>query len=250
MGTGNPPEQIITGAEDQKNPVISRDYIVYENWSGFSSTIYLYNLSDSTSVRISPTADEVNPATDGMNIVWQNLSAAGSKRIVHYNIATGESRQISPAGSPFDQTHPQISGNYIVWEDTRDRNPYTDIYLYDLSDGSERLLTPGSQGGKLMPAVSENRIVWEDWRALFSGGYNEDIYLVTLGAPETCPIAGFTADYYLNPPGGVVTFTDSSSPGTAPITYRLWNFSDGSSWENDPVSGHHPSSYLQQRGDF
>ncbi len=42
--TGTPPEQIITGGEDQKNPAISGNYIVYENWSGLSSTIYLYNL--------------------------------------------------------------------------------------------------------------------------------------------------------------------------------------------------------------
>jgi beta propeller repeat protein len=66
------PEQVITGGEDQKNPAIYGNYIVYENRSGFSSTIYLYNLSNSTSVRISPSADEVNPAIDGTNIVWQN----------------------------------------------------------------------------------------------------------------------------------------------------------------------------------
>ncbi len=87
------------------------------------STIYLYNISNSTSVRISPSADEVNPAIDGMNIVWQNLSPTGNKRIMLYNITTGETRQIPPAGSSFDQTNPKISGNYIVWEDTRDRNP-------------------------------------------------------------------------------------------------------------------------------
>ena len=113
--------------------------------------------------------------------------------------------------------------------------PYTDIYLYDLTDGSEHLLTPGSPGSKLMPAVSDNRIVWEDWRAMFSGGYNEDIYLLTLGTPETCPTANFTADYLVDPPGGLVTFTDASSSGTTPIAYRLWNFSDGSAWENDPA---------------
>ncbi len=113
--------------------------------------------------------------------------------------------------------------------------PYTDIYLYDLTDGSERLLTPGSPGSKFMPAVSDNRIVWEDWRAIFSGGYNEDIYLLTLGTPETCPIANFTANYLVDPPGGLVTFTDASSSGSTPIAYRLWNFSDGSAWETDPA---------------
>ena len=70
---GTPPEQIIIGLEDQKNPAIYGNYIVYENWSGFSSTMYLYNLSNSTSVRISPSDDEANPAIDGTNIVWQNL---------------------------------------------------------------------------------------------------------------------------------------------------------------------------------
>ncbi len=232
---GTPPEQIITGGEDQKNPVISGDYVVYENWSGLSSTLYLYNLSDRTSVRISPSADEINPAIDGMNIVWQNLSPTGKKRILFYNITSGETRQIPPADLSFDQTHPKIFGKYIVWEDTRERNPYTDIYHYDLTDGSERLLTLGSPGSKLMPAVSENRIVWEDWRAIHSGEYNPDIYLLTLGTPETCPGANFTANYLVDPPGGLVTFTDASSSGTTPIAYRIWNFSDGSSWENDPA---------------
>jgi beta propeller repeat protein len=245
---GTPPEQIITGAGDQKNPVISRDYIVYENWSGFSSTIYLYNLSNSTSVRISPSADEVNPAIDGMNIVWQNSSPTSNKRIVIYNITTGETRQIPPTGLLFDQTKPKISGNYIVWEDTRNRNPYTDIYLYDLTDDSERLLTPGSPGSKLMPAVYNDRIVWEDWRAIYSGEYNPDIYLLTLGTPEMCPIANFTADYVVDPPMGQVTFSDSSVPGTTPITYRLWNFSDGSAWETDPAPVTTHSHTFSQNG--
>jgi beta propeller repeat protein len=245
---GTPPEQIIIGGEDQKNPAISGDYVVYENWSGLSSTIYLYNLSNSTSVRISPSADEVHPALDGMNIVWQNLTPASNKRVILYNITTGQTRQIPPADSSFDRTNPKIAGKYIVWEDTRERNPYTDIYLYDLTDGSERLLTPGSPGSKLMPAVSDNRIVWEDSRAMFSGGYNEDIYLLTLGTPETCPRANFTANYLVDPPGGLVTFTDASSSGTTPVAYRLWNFSDGSAGENDPAPVTTHSHTFSQNG--
>jgi beta propeller repeat protein len=245
---GTPPEQIIIGGEDQKNPAIFGDYIVYENWSGFSSTMYLYNLSNSTSVRISPSADEVNPAIDGMNIIWQNLSPTGKKRIVLYNFTTGETRQIPPSGSSFDKTHPKISGKYIVWEDTRNRNPYTDIYLFDLTNDSEKWLTPGSLGDKLMPAVYDDRIVWEDWRAIYSGEYNPDIYLLTLGTPENCPRADFTANYLVDPPGGLVTFTDASSSGTTPITYRLWNFSDESAWENDPAPVTTHSHTFSQNG--
>jgi beta propeller repeat protein len=234
--SGTSPNQIIIGGDDQKYPAIFQNYVVYENWSGTSSMIYLYNSSNNTSVQISSSGNDVTPAIYGSNVVWQNLSATGKKRIILFNITTGETRQIPPAGVAFDQSNPKISGNYIVWEDTRNRNPYTDIYLYDINDGSERLLSPDSALGKFMPAVYGNRIVWEDWRAIQSGaGNNPDIYLLTLGNPETCPQADFTANYFVDPPGGLVTFTDSSSPGTASITYRLWNFSDGSAWENDPA---------------
>jgi beta propeller repeat protein len=244
---GTPPDQIIIGGEDQKNPEIFQNYVVFENWSGTISTIYLYNRSDSSSVQISSSGNDRTPAIFGSNVVWQNMSATGKKRIMLFNITTGKTRPIPPAGVTFDQTNPKISGDYIVWEDTRARNPYTDIYLYDLSDGSEHLLTPSSAGGKFMPAVYGNRIVWQDWRAIESGtGNNPDIYLLTLGKPETCPAAGFTADYYVDPPGGLVIFTDSSSPGTVPITYRLWNFSDGSAWENDrSPSVTHSHTFIQ-----
>jgi beta propeller repeat protein len=234
--SGTPPEQIVSGLEDQKYPAIFQDYVVYENWSGTSSTIYLYNISNSTSVHLSTGDDEATPDIDGMNVVWQNRSTTGTKQIILYNITTGETLQIPPDDIPFDRTNPKISGDYIVWEESRTRIPYTDIYLYNLNDGSERLLTPSSVGAKFMPAVDGNRIVWEDSRAMQSGSGNyPDIYLLTLGNPETCPQADFTADHFVDPPHGRVTFTDSSSPGTAPITYRLWNFSDGSAWENDPA---------------
>src|SRR5665647_3669367 len=224
---GTPPQQLITGDDDQKNPATNGKYIVYENWSGLSSSIYLYNLSNSTSVRISASDNDVTPAIDGTNVVWQTLNTEGFKRIILFNLITGQTRQLTPSNAEFDQTSPKIHGNYIVWEDTRERGPYSDIFLYSLIDGSERWLTPGSEGDKYIPAVYGNHIVWEDSRAIFSGGYDNDIYMLTLGAPETCPAADFTADNLVDPPGGNVLFTDASQPGASPIIYRLWNFSDG-----------------------
>jgi beta propeller repeat protein len=248
---GTLPDQFIIGGDDQKYPAIFQNYVVYENWSGTSSTIYLYNISNSTSVQISTSGNDLTPAIYGSNVVWQNMSASNKKRIMLFNLTTGETRQIPPGGVAFDQTNPKISGDYIVWEDTRNRNPYTDIYLYNLNNGTERLLSPPSAGGKFMPAVDGNRIVWEDWRAMQSGaGNNPDIYLLTLDNPETCPRADFAANYFVDPPGGLVIFSDSSSPGSAPITYRLWNFSDGSAWENDPAPVTTHSHTFSQDGNY
>ena len=63
-------------------------------------------------------------------------------------------------------------------------------------------LTPGHPGDKLMPAVYDDRIVWEDWRAIHSGEYNPDIYLLTLGTPETCPRAEFHSKLSRGSPWG------------------------------------------------
>ncbi|MCU0630960.1 MAG: PKD domain-containing protein [Methanoregulaceae archaeon] len=245
-----PPVQIISGGEDQKNPEISGNYIVYENWSDLRSSVYLYNLSNSTSIRISASDNDVTPAIDGTNVVWQTLSAEGRKRIILFDLNTGQTQQLTPSNAEFDQTNPKIQGNYIVWEDTRERNPSFDIYLYDLSDGSEHWLTPSSGGDKYMPAVYDNRVVWVDARAMDSGGSDTDIYLLTLGTPETCPVADFTADSVVDPPGGMVRFTDASQRGTSPITYRLWNFSDGSPWENDPAPASTHSHTFRSPGIF
>ena len=225
---------------DEKYPAIYGNYIAYENWSGGSSDIYLYNISNSTAVRISSdSGKDETPAIYGTKIVWQGIdSGTGNKIINFYDFGSGISQQITPAGSAFDQTNPDIFGDFVVVEDNRESPGYTDIYLYNLADGSERWLTPGSAGKKITPAISGDRIVWEDFRN--EGGSDTDIYMLTLGTPETCPIADFSA----NPQGGStpagvitdvkITFTDSSTPGPGGITHRVWNFSDGTLWENNP----------------
>ena len=73
-----------------------------------------------------------------------------------------------------------------------------------MADSTEHLLTPGSSGENICPAVYGNRVVWVDGRATHWGGYDTDIYLLTVGAPEICPIADFTADSYIDPPRGTV----------------------------------------------
>jgi beta propeller repeat protein len=234
MGSGGSAEPLIANPSyDQKSPAISGEAIVYENWSGGQSDIYRYFGVNRTAVRISQFSnDDLNPSIDGTRVVWQRYNdTTGFDAVYWYDAVTGETRQVTPAGSPFSQAKPEISGSLVVVEDSRVPGA-KQVYIYDLatSPPAEQWVTPASARMKFNPAVSGNRIVWEDYRT--GNGDDSDIYLNTLGLPaEQCPNADFTASPLSVNQGDVVSFSAAGpQAGASAISHMLWNFSDGSPW--------------------
>jgi beta propeller repeat protein len=239
-GYGGSAEPIIADpAYDQKSPAISGEYIVYENWSGGQSDIYLYFHTNKTALRISQFSnDDLNPSIDGTRIVWhRNNETTGFNAIYLYDLMTGRTRQLTPAGSLFNQVNAKISGNLVVVQD--DRLPGAmQVYAYRLTTNppAEMWITPASGSMKINPAVSGNRVVWEDYRN--GVGDDSDIYLLTLGSSETCPVADFTLSPSAITRGDTVTFSAAGPrSGASAILHRVWNFSDGSPWEPAPGPG-------------
>jgi beta propeller repeat protein len=239
QGPSGAPDPILANpAYDQKNPDISGDYIVYENWSGGRSDIYLYFGSNHTAVRISAFSnDDLNPSVDGTRVVWQRTNeTTGYTAVYLYDLATGETRQLTPPGAVFNQVNPRISGAIVVVQDDR-MGGAAQVYAYRLtaSPPTEQWITSGSASMKINPAVSGNRVVWEDYRNGI--GDDSDVYLNTLGAPETCPLADFSINPSAVLQGDTVTFTAAGAQdGASPVTHNSWNFSDGSPWELLPGS--------------
>ena len=232
---GSLPELVIYGDGDQKHPEIYQNYIVYENWTGTAynspSDIWLYNLSNATTVPVSEVFyEETFPHIYGERIVWQasNLSGDGIHIHVYEN---GAASRLTPLNAtPFDQVHPSIFANKVVVEDKR-RVALPDIYLYDLLSGTETWIAPNTLSGSQMnPDIYDSRIVWGDSRA---GQSDQDIYLFTTGTVVECPIAGFSSTPSAGQVGLLVTFSDTSQG--SPILHRTWNFSDGSPWSLNPV---------------
>ena len=239
QGPSGAPDPILANpAYDQKNPDISGDYIVYENWSGGRSDIYLYFGSNHTAVRISAFSnDDLNPSVDGTRVVWQRTNeTTGYTAVYLYDLATGETRQLTPPGAVFNQVNPRISGAIVVVQDDR-MGGDAQVYAYRLtaSPPTEQWITSGSASMKINPAVSGNRVVWEDYRNGI--GDDSDVYLNTLGAPETCPLADFSINPLAVLQGDTVTFTAAGAQaGASPISHHAWNFSDGSPFELSPGS--------------
>lgn len=217
------PVALISNAGDQKNSAISGNSIVYENWSGSDSGIWLYNITDATAFNITPETKSIKPDISGNTVVWEDAGI-----VFRYDISTGIITQVTPPGFGSNQKNPAIRDDRIVLEDYR-RSSNADIYLYEISSGAETWVSPRTENAaQALPIVSGDRIVWQDLRSGMS-----DIYLVTLGSADVCPVADFSPSVNAGSSPLEVTFADHSVG--APILHRVWNYSDGiSSYSLNP----------------
>jgi beta propeller repeat protein len=162
---------ICNSVGDQTFPIISGDFIVWQDYRNGNWDIYGYNLTTQQEFPICTLAsDQQLPKISGNIVVWQDRRN-GDWDIYGRNIT-------DPPGVDFpicvrwlqNQKNPAISGNFVVWED--DRNVNTDIYGYDLITLREFPICT-NWTNQSRPAISDNVVVWEDARR--NDGYT-DIY--------------------------------------------------------------------------
>ncbi len=226
----------ITNGLSEKSPAIFDNFIVYENQSDSSiSDIWLYNVTNSTAVQISNIdGTEKSPDISGSRIVW-----TGPDGIYLYD--AGTIINISPSSNSNNVGNPSIYGDQVVYNDYRGPGSNVEIYMYDIPSETEYQLVPRTGAFDLkVPKIYGNRIVWEDGRSGVScGGCDSDIYLLTLGPVESCPVADFTPKNSVGASSFDVQFADASSSATSGISHRFWNFSDGSVFDTIPNPLHH-----------
>ena len=169
--------QITTDPNDQINPKIYQDRIVWEDYRNSpNSRIYLYPLASGSEVQVSGGASrQRNPAIYGIHIVWQDdRDPAGPVPNPDHNwsifingTTPGSEYNLTPLAPGFNQESPAIYGDLVVWMDRRNGGPAYNIYLYNLTSRQETRVTtdPNSQ---IFPAIYGNRIVWRDGRTPFA----------------------------------------------------------------------------------
>jgi len=229
----------------EKSPAIFDNFIVYENWSdpsGFPD-VWLYNVSNSTAVQISNIeGSEKSPDIYGSRIVWAGPDQSDPSKSRIYLYDAGTVIPISPPSDPNIVGNPSIYGDQVVYNDYRGTSgTCVEIYMYDIPSETEYQLVPRTGAFDLkLPKIHGNRIVWEDGRSGVScAGCDSDIYLLTLGSVETCPVADFTPKNSVGASPFDVQFANASSPGTSGISRWFWNFSDGSVFDTIPNPLHH-----------
>ncbi|MBI4699016.1 MAG: thrombospondin type 3 repeat-containing protein, partial [Nitrospirae bacterium] len=162
--------QITTNPADQRLPVISGGYIVWQDRRNgiFNWDIYMYDISAGKESQITTyTLDQNYVDISGNRIVWTDARTGGGD-IYLYDIPSKQETRITD--NPYSQAAAKISGDRIVWNDGRSLK--FEVYMHDTSTGLETKLAPAANAGFYSFGISGDRIVWDE---TING--NRDIYM-------------------------------------------------------------------------
>jgi beta propeller repeat protein len=123
--------------DNQSNPAIYGDIVVWEDERNGDDDIYGYNLEMGKEVRITTDPyDQSDPAIYGDYVVWTDRRN-GNADIYGYTLSTQEEFQITK--DPSNQQDPAIHSDIVVWTDKRNGND--DIYGFNLETGETFRIT-------------------------------------------------------------------------------------------------------------
>jgi beta propeller repeat protein len=164
---------VCTEPENQVNPAISGDTIVWEDWRDADENwgnplwyqgpdIYKWDPVNGEQPICTDAFWQTIPAISGDAIVWRDVDDMAMGALVKLDPVNGKQTLFSFSASDKDLESIAISGDTIVWEEDKD------IYMWDPVNGVQPVCTdPSNQFG---PAISGDTIVWSDWRNYYTTG--------------------------------------------------------------------------------
>jgi beta propeller repeat protein len=153
-------EEILIAAHlnEQNNPYIHENLVVWQDKRDFNWDIYLFDLSTLEEQYIAGPGNQTTPSVYEDYVVWTD-DRGGNEDIFGHDLSTGEEFQITT--DSHSQRNPSIYGDLVVWEDNR--HGTWDIYGYVVSRAQEFPLIIAS-GDQQNPVLSDTVLVWEDNR--------------------------------------------------------------------------------------
>jgi beta propeller repeat protein len=198
----------------QEKPVISGDYVVWQDFRNGNWDIYMYDLKAKKEVQVtSGTATQGYPSVSRGKIAYHQGQGGFDWDVFVYDIKSATTFQVTH--DPSEQDYPSISGDYVVWPDKRSGD--WDIYMYDLKAKKETLIATGpeTQG---RPVIDGTRVVYQQ----DNGDDNWDVYLYDIRTKQTTQI---TTDPFkqTNPriSGNTIVWMDERNTGYDVYMYTI-----------------------------
>jgi TolB protein len=179
---------ICSNPNDQSNPAINGNIVVWQDNRNGSYDIYRNNPADLNDLDGLPVCtadrDQKNPVTNGSVIVWQDTrnSASGYTDIYGFDLTTNTEFPVRVDTNIY-QENPAISGRRIVWQDERNGSSNKDIFGFNLDSNSEFQVCTASSI-QSYPDISGSFVVWQDYR----NGVDMDIYARNIDTGQEFPV--------------------------------------------------------------
>ena len=169
--------QITSDENNQMDPDMFEDLLVYESGGIANGDIFLYNFANGTESRLtSNTRDQFDPAVWGDRVVYTDYRN-GAPDIYMFNLTTWKETRITD--DPSTQQNPDIYGDLIVYED--DRGSGYSIYMYDISSGEEEEIYSHIVLESDDPKIYGDHVCW--WNA------DGNVKLYTISTDTITPLA-------------------------------------------------------------
>lgn len=190
----------------QGSPSIAGNWIAYRGGEGSGAEIYLYDVAENSTRRLTTdTYGQANPQTDGEHVVFETHPASGRSEVFVYDIDSGETKRLSPAGGA--AVLPRVSSGMVTWNEARGSRQIA--VLYDLETANLTELG----GGYLypMPQIGGHYAVWRESATPTPAGVEAQIVLYDLTAKTKQMLAGKEA--VLQADGRLLAYGDSDHFG-------------------------------------
>jgi len=150
---------LVIGINDQVDPVIWQDKLVYKSNETGNYEVFMKNLLTGATTQITNSGIDTN-AIDyqgGNLIVWES-----NNQIYAYNLTDGKTKQVTN-DSMIWFNRPRVSGDNIVFPGMTQDTLDADIYIFNYTTNAlTRLSQQGYQG---KPEIYGSKIVWKDDRS-------------------------------------------------------------------------------------
>ncbi|MFZ1789423.1 MAG: hypothetical protein WAT92_13980 [Saprospiraceae bacterium] len=160
ISTNGPAINISNTPNNDDDPQIDGNKVVWEAISGMSTDIFMYNIQDEVILNLTnDVIQDVDPQVSGNNILWRRsddlLLFQLDQAPIPANFVV-----INPGLSPV-AGYFRLDGNSVVWAAENNMNFTNDIYLHLIENAGAPMNLTNSLTDEFKPVVNGDFVMWE-----------------------------------------------------------------------------------------